>query len=196
MLQALFRGDFSALRVDSAGAVTADPGIPAALMPGAFNPVHEGHWGLAATATGLTGLPVAFELSVFNVDKPPLDYLTIARRRAQFTEHPLALTNAPTFAAKSQVLPGMVFVVGVDTADRIVQPRYYSGSEARMQAALAQIRSAGCRFLVACRVVGDRFTVLADLDIPQEFTALFEPIPASAFRVDISSTELRAAVQS
>ena len=51
-----------------------------------------------------------------------------------------------TFAEKAQLFPGVVFVVGVDTAERIVQPRFYGDSEERMLQALEQIRQSGCRF--------------------------------------------------
>jgi len=48
------------------------------------------------------------------------------------------LTRAPTFREKARVLPGCTFVIGADTARRLVDPRYYEGSQARMIAALAE----------------------------------------------------------
>ena len=50
------------------------------ILPGAFNPLHEGHRQMLAIAEELTGLPGAYELSVANVDKPFLDYREIERR--------------------------------------------------------------------------------------------------------------------
>ena len=166
------------------------PGLRGVLC-GAFNPLHDGHRQLRSVAANrLRGL-VGYEVSLHNVDKPPLDYLTVDRRRAQFSAEPLALTSAPTFAAKSAVLPGVTFVVGADTAERIVQPRYYSGREDLMFEALRQIRDHRCRFLVAGRLAGNRFVSLHDLQIPAEFADLFEEIPASEFRSDLSSTAER-----
>jgi hypothetical protein len=179
--------------VEALGRVTdgSSPQPPAGVLCGAFNPLHHGHQELRDVAERLIKGPVNYEMSLRNVDKPPLDYLTINRRRAQFTEHPLALTSAPTFAEKALALPGVVFVVGVDTAERIVNPRYYGGSEPAMLEALAQIRDQGCRFLVAGRVQDDRFRTLADVQVPALFGGLFQQIPADEFRADVSSTELR-----
>lgn len=171
--------------VDSAAAA------PRGVLCGAFNPLHFGHQELRAAAERQLGGPVAYEMSLRNVDKPPLDYLTIDRRRKQFVDQPLALTSAPTFAEKALALPGMVFVVGVDTAERIVAPRYYHGSEQELHEALSQIRSQGCRFLVAGRKQQDRFVTLGDIALPREFADLFAEIPPESFRADVSSTEMR-----
>lgn len=165
--------------------------LPRGVLCGAFNPLHRGHAELRQVAEQILGGPVYYELSLRNVDKPPLDYLTIDSRRQQFTEQPLALTSAPTFAEKADALPGLTFVVGYDTAERIVQPRYYGDSATALHGALARIRDRGCRFLVAGRKQGDEFRTLADLPLPAEFAGLFQPIPPDSFRVDLSSTELR-----
>ena len=134
---------------------------PTGLLCGSFHPLHFGHEQLRAAAERQLGGPVYYEMSIRNVDKPPLDFLSIERRRAQFTELPLALTAAPTFAEKAAALPGVVFVMGVDTAERIVRPRYYGGSDAALREALSRVRKAGCRFLVAGRKVDERFETLA-----------------------------------
>jgi nicotinamide mononucleotide (NMN) deamidase PncC len=168
---------------------------PAGLLCGAFHPVHFGHRQLRDVAERLLGGPVYYEISIRNVDKPPLDFLSIERRRAQFADVPLALTAAPTFAEKAVVLPGVTFVVGVDTAERIVQPRYYGDREAARDAALREVRGAGCRFLVAGRQAGDTFLTLADVPVPDEFSDLFTAISAETFRADVSSTELRRVCQ-
>lgn len=168
-----------------------EPTAPsAALLAGSFNPLHDGHREMAQVAEQRLGGPVAFELAWSNVDKPPLDFLTIESRCRQFTERPVVLTTAPTFVLKSRLFPDTVFVVGIDTAERIVQPKYY-GSEADMLAALNEIRLNGGRFLVAGRCEGDSFRKLPDLGLPPSLRDLFEEIPESDFRRDLSSTELR-----
>ncbi len=45
---------------------------------------------------------------------------------------PVVVTSAPLFTTKSQLLPGSCFVVGYDTAIRLVMPKYYNNSEAEM----------------------------------------------------------------
>jgi Cytidylyltransferase-like len=167
------------------------------LLPGAFNPVHEGHWTLAATAQSLLGRPLAFELSLVNVDKPDLPWAEVRRRIEQFhSRGTLWITRAPTFVNKGELFPQSVFVVGADTALRILQPRYYPPGEDSVATALRFMRERGCRFLVGCRVdAGQRVIRLEDLAIPPEFQDLFSEISSQDFRVDVSSTELRANVR-
>ena len=80
---------------------------PAAIFPGAFNPLHVGHRRMAELAQAILGVPVALELSILNPDKPPLDYAEIDRRLRQFpAEQPVWLTRAATFEEKSRLFPG------------------------------------------------------------------------------------------
>jgi hypothetical protein len=130
------------------------------LLPGSFNPLHAGHVTLlAAAAAACGGAPAAFELSVRNADKPPLPRAEVERRAQQLQpqDAPLVLTDAPLFVDKARLMPGTVFVVGVDTAARIVMPKYYGGSEDAMRAVLREILDAGCSFLVAGRVMDGTF---------------------------------------
>jgi hypothetical protein len=162
------------------------------LLPGSFNPLHAGHTGLLAAAEQLTGRAGAFELSVENVDKPVLARAELERRALQFAGvGPLVCTRAPTFLAKAGLFRGCTFVVGYDTAVRLLQPRYYGGEEA-LALAFAQMAAAGTRFLVAGRRTDAGYRSLADLEVPLELRAMFGPIPPSLFRLDVSSTDLRA----
>jgi hypothetical protein len=179
------------------------PERPSALLSGAFNPVHEGHWRLAEVVSRLLGIPVRFELSVANVDKPPLPAAEIRRRLRQFTWRiPVWVTNAPTFVDKAALFPGTVFVVGVDTAERILAPRYYGDSEARLAQALEYIRRQGCRFLVAGRRMdskdvpapaggASRYIGLEDLAFAEVYRGLFSGISREDFDLPISSTAVR-----
>ncbi len=181
------------LTVHGDGRALADEPVAGALLPGSFNPLHDGHRGLADVASDAAGLPVAYELSVVNVDKPPLDLPEIERRLAGFAGErwPLVLTRAPTFIAKARLFPGVTFVIGWDTAVRLVHARYYGDSEAAMRDALAEMRDRGCRFLVAGRAVDGRFRTLAEAGIPGAFAEAFAEIPESRFRSDLSSTAIR-----
>lgn len=162
-------------------------------MPGAFNPVHDGHWGMSSAVSRLTGLPVDFELSVTNVDKLPLAVEAVRERVCAFAwRAPVWLSRAPTFLEKSLLFPGTVFVLGVDTAERLVAPRYYGGSEDGVLIALEQIRQRGCRFLVAGRTdAAGSFQTLAGLNLPEACRDLFDEIPAREFSLNVSSSELR-----
>ena len=166
---------------------------PQVLMPGSFNPLHQGHTELASAAEKVLGQPVAFEISVLNVDKPPLPKEVILSRLAQFAgRYPVYLTTGPTFLDKARLFPGTTFVVGFDTAERIFVPKYYDASEVNMWAAITEIKTLGCRFLVAGRKGKDGvYDPPEKLQIPSGYTDLFIPIPDGLFRRDISSTELR-----
>jgi hypothetical protein len=167
---------------------------PAAVLSGAFNPLHDGHLSLSNVASRILGQPVTFELAAANADKPTLSQTETQRRLLQFAgRYPILASNAPTFVAKSQLFPGATFVVGYDTAERVLQTRFYEDSRSQMMVALAKIRERGCRFLVASRTDDEgRFNNAADLDIPEQFRDLFSTIPAEKFRLDVSSTRLRA----
>ena len=190
----LLEGSLSRVLVDRDGPASAGPPYPKALLPGSFYPLHGGHEALARVASEILDMEVAFELSTANVDKPPLTYAEVSRRLRQFEGRAkVVLTRAATFAEKARVLPGSTFVIGFDTAMRLFDPKYYGGSAASMNEALAELQGSGCRFLVAGRVEDDRFRSLDDVGVPTGFKDMLAGIPESAFRRDVSSTEIRGA---
>lgn len=183
--QALLNGDSLA---------SHDPASPPqVLFPGAFNPLHDGHRTMIRLAEAILEKPVSLEISVFNVDKPPLDYFDIAHRETALSwEYPLVFTHAPTFVEKAAIFPGVTFVVGVDTLKRIVQPRYYNGSMAECLTALSSIRDQGNQFLVFGRQLGQAFETLDDLDLPELLRDMCHGVEEEMFRHDISSSQLRS----
>jgi len=181
------------------GAVCVEPGggvrvapQPVALLPGSFNPLHRGHTKLAAAAALRLGASVHFELSVTNADKPELPREEVERRLAQFAGvAPVWVTRAATFAEKAMLFPGTAFVVGWDTAVRVVDPRYYGG-EAGRDAALRKLTDCGCRLVVGGRAdAGGAFRVWDGGGLAAEFAGLFVPLAEADFRADVSSTALR-----
>ncbi len=166
---------------------------PRTLLSGSFNPVHDGHLGLAIVASRHTGLPALFELPLLNAAKAPVELAEVRKRALQFSGHaPVALTRAPLFAQKAALFPGSVFVVGVDTAERVLDTRFYDGDPAALRAALEAVRGHGCRFLVAGREVDGAYRTLAQVPVPDGFRDLFDSLPERDFRNDISSTEIRS----
>jgi hypothetical protein len=137
-----------------------------------------------------------FELCVVNPDKGALSHSTLLEREAAFAARgaPLTLTAAKLFVDKARLFASSVFVLGEDTARRIVMPKYYE-SETSMALEFERLRAANCRFAVAGRLdQGDgEFKTLEDVDVPRVLRDmdLFVAIPESAFRADISSSELR-----
>jgi hypothetical protein len=190
----LVAGELDRITVQPDGQMMLSAPPPSVLFPGSFNPMHEGHVSLARVAEELRQQPLAFELSVTNVDKPPLPGETVRHRLAQFAwRSPVELTRAPTFVEKSRLFPGTTFVVGADTAERLFGAKYYGDDETRMHMALEEIANSGASFLVAVRIdAAGRVRALNDIPVPRRYAELFTEIPEHRFRLDTSSSELRA----
>jgi hypothetical protein len=167
---------------------------PKLVMPGAFNPLHDGHRRMMQVAQEMLGQPAIAEISILNVDKPPLDYIEIDRRLGQFpADQPVCLSRAATFDEKSRLFVGATFIVGVDTLRRIADPRYYGDDPSACQRAIERMASRGCRFLVFGRDLGTGFVRLSDLELPEPLRAICREVPPEVFREDVSSTEIRKA---
>ena len=192
----LLDGDVESILVEIDGTMNLDTPVEGPILPGSFRPLHPGHEGLAQAAENELGAPVVFEISVVNVDKPPLEEAEINRRLEQFAgKYKVVLTRAETFQKKSRLFKNTQFVVGWDTAIRLIDPHYYGNDYRSMCAALAELGANGSKFLVAGRVDGLGFKTLEDVPIPEGFSFLFSSIPESLFRLDVSSTQLRATEQ-
>ena len=190
-LEQLLNGEARWLVRRPDGKMEVEGDAPALLLPGSFNPIHVGHREMMSAASQRTGETAGYELSVTNVDKPPLEKSEILRRLGQFhTEETVVLTRAETFRKKAALLPARTFVLGWDTAVRLVAPRYYGG-EGEMMLALAEMMAGGASFVVAGREDGGAFRTLADVDVPGGFAPMFSAMSEGEFRRDISSTELR-----
>ena len=172
----------------------AGSGRGRAVFPGAFNPWHAGHERMARIAQETLGQPTALEISILNVDKPPLDYLEIERRLAQFSpEQTVYLTHAATFEEKSRLFAGATFILGADTLRRIADSKYHGRDPAAWMAAVEQIAGRGCRFLVFCRRDNGQLVRLAGLELPAILRPLCREIPPEVFCEDVCSTDLRNA---
>ena len=165
------------------------------VMPGSFNPLHDGHLRLREAASEFLERHVVFELSVANVDKPRLTPAVVRERLQQFTEDPVLLTDAALFADKAKLFPGCWFVVGMDTAARLLEPRYYGDSIDRRDDALRLFQGLKIRFLVAGRLLSDddatSFKSRDQLATSAASQDLFVELPEKLFRADISSSALR-----
>ena len=195
-LEALSEGHVGHIVVGSDGTQTADGRFIGGVLSGSFNPLHRGHTRLDNAASAILGVPVAYEISITNVDKPPLELGEVRERVAQFAgRSEVVVTRATVFYEKARILPGCTFVIGVDTMRRVIDPKYYGGSRGKMLSTLEEMRELGCSFLVAGRVDGSEFRTLGDVPVPAEFEGMFREIPESEFREDLSSTDLRLATE-
>lgn len=189
--QLLFSGELSLVPATVAAQAPSDQ-RRRLVFPGAFHPRHDGHREMARLAAERLGLPVEHELSIVNVDKPPIDYVEILRRVTQFSDREtLWLSSTPTFVGKASLFPHATFIVGVDTIARTADAKYYGGVEARDHA-FAKLAEAESRFLVFGRHYDGAFRSLAALQLPAALRELCDEVPE--YRMDVSSTILRQAV--
>ena len=177
---------------DVDGAVSTPSDLtPGLVLPGSFNPLHQGHLDLAKVARSQRGGALYLELSLQNVEKPLLPYAAVIERLAGIRQLPVVLTKAATFVEKVGLFPGASFVLGYDTAARLFDPRYYDDGNAGIDSALSFFAEEQVQFLVAGRVVDGDFKTLADLPVPGKYAGVFASIDERDFRSDLRSTDLR-----
>ncbi|MBQ8286476.1 MAG: CinA family protein [Thermoguttaceae bacterium] len=175
------------------------PSTAETLYPGSFNPPHRAHRRVAELAAEKTGAPVAFELSVRNVDKPSLDALEISRRLEALQEAapnvPVWTTNAPRFVEKAALFPGSTFALGTDSVVRLGDAKYENGSTSRRDAVLERLAESGAKFLVFTRKLDGAVQAPESLPLPEKLRTLCAFVPPEEFLDDVSSTALRRKTQ-
>ena len=192
-LDSLVNGHISSITSLGTNLVGLDKSFKGGILSGSFNPIHQGHIELSKIASDILEAPVAFEISVTNVDKPLLQADEIKKRVSQFERsETVILTCAPLFAEKSGIFQNSTFIIGNDTALRLVDPKYYDNDVQNMYTSLQKVKDNKCDFLVAGRLQNSEFKTISDMAIPEAFISLFQGIPESQFRMDLSSSELRS----
>ena len=112
------------------------------VFPGSFDPLHEGHTKLAEAALDATKRRDAeepsllYEISLKNADKGVIDVEQAEERVLQFKKEnaAVALTRRALYVDKSQLFGPCDFVMGADTASRVLDAKYYGGVEGLAEA--------------------------------------------------------------
>jgi hypothetical protein len=94
----------------------------------------------------------------------------------------------------------MTFVIGTDTMVRIINPKYYGDSVDNMLEAVREMGDLGAHFVVGGRLEQSKDSATKKfitgeeelVDLPKDVREMFTIIEEEDFRVDLSSTEVRA----
>lgn len=165
-----------------------------ALMPGAYNPPHEGHFGTAQHVMDEYGRTVVFEVTAEPPHKEALSAQSLLQRAKLLQGHDRLFTRKePFYLDKARAYPGIPLVLGADAMVRMLDPKW--GLD--LTEMFKEFRKLDTKLLVAGRMVGDKFTTVDDISKDLRLAsphvwgyAQSVMLPISG-RFDVSSTELR-----
>ncbi len=163
-------------------------------LPGTFNPLHDGHRMMVVMAKEFTGWEARYLVSASSAHKPSLSVQDLLNKVGQVRADRYRgrqmrtiefSREDPLFVDKARQRPGATFIVGADTVQNLLDPKW--GVSPSL--VLRQLQTHQAKFLVLGRRTADgRFTTCEDLEIPLIHADMFTPLEG---RVDTSSTELR-----
>ena len=167
------------------------PYHPYALMPGAFNPPHEGHFGTADAMLKDHGRSVIFEVTAEPPHKkfPSIQELLQRAKLLQGRDR-IFTRKEPLYLDKARSFKGISLVVGADAMLRMLDPKW--GVEP--QALLNELSTLHTKVYVAGREVDGKFVTANDIEktLNPNQAALFHYLTQSVNgKWNISSTELR-----
>jgi nicotinic acid mononucleotide adenylyltransferase/nicotinamide mononucleotide (NMN) deamidase PncC len=159
-----------------------------ALMPGAFNPPHEGHFGLANAVKLQWRTDVIFEICATHPIKPTLTVQQMLQRAKLLRGHHILFTQDSLYIDKARAHPNMPLVVGADAMLRILDPQWGNPEEQ-----LKEFTKLGTEFWIASRLVDGKLITKNDIMnlIPISYDIDVFNFRGIKGQWDISSTEIR-----
>ena len=154
-----------------------------AIFPGAFNPPHDGHFGISKQVPGDT----LFAVTVDPPHKAALSLPDVLRRVKRMRGANLVFTKGDAlYIDKARQNPGKAFVVGADALIRMLDPKW--GVE--VEPLLEEFTKLRTLFYVVGREVEGKWQSMNDVlpMVPAKYRERFLMIEG---RWDVSSTELR-----
>jgi len=163
------------------------------ILSGSFNPVHDGHIKLLNYSSEILNMNKYYEISISNVDKSDIETEELIKRIKNFkSDEKIIISKSSKFIDKSNIFPKSCFVVGYDTAIRILDHSYLSPGES-LDDLFSALDKNGCTFLVAGRIdaTESKFENLEINNLNFKYKDYFKIISEDDFRVDASSTDMR-----
>lgn len=154
-----------------------------AIFPGAFNPPHEGHFGMAEAFTNYVGGPVAFNIEANPPHKGLLETHETLQRAKMLKGQDVILTNGlGLYVDKAKAFPGLGLLIGTDALARLLDHKWGPA----LPTLVRGFMEAGTVFYVVDRKVGNILLPLSHIDVPAGINCR-----SLSGRWDISSTDLR-----
>jgi cytidylyltransferase-like protein len=166
-----------------------------ALMPGAYNPPHEGHIGVAEEVNLTYHKRVVFEVTAEPPHKEALTVQQLLQRAKLLQGHDRLFTRKePFYIDKARAFPKTPLILGADAMVRILDPKW--GLD--IGEMFGQLYELGTKLYVSGREIDGTFTtcenILDDIKAKQPFnvwaSARIVMLPVKG-EWNVSSTEIR-----
>lgn len=165
-----------------------------AIMPGAYNPPHDGHTNTVQHVMEDFGQTVVYEVTANPPHKEAMSVQSLLQRaKLLHGTDRLFTKNNPLYLDKAHAFPSVPLVLGADAMIRMLDPKW--GVDPHDL--LSEFNKLNTKLLVSGRLIGDKFVSCEDIlrDIHQQDSRLWQLAQGVMFpvsgRTDISSTELR-----
>lgn len=153
-----------------------------AVLPGTFNPPHEGHFGMASAYSQNVGGPVLFAIEATPPHKEALRTAEMLQRAKMLKGQEVLFTEgAGLYLDKARRFPGMGMILGADALVQMLDPKWGVSTD-ELVCGLSQTT-----LYVVDREIGGKLLQLEQVKVPVGIRC--KPLRG---RWDVSSSELRS----